>query len=482
MEPRVDNLRAETRRWFLEQCGVGLGGIALASLLGSSASGEEKLQSNAQAQRGPHFRPRAKRVLYIHMAGAPSHLDLFDDKPKLRELNGQPVSESVIKGERFAFIKGTPKVLGSPYKFARHGASGLELSELLPKLATIADDIAVVRSMTTTEFNHAPAQIFLNTGHPRIGRPSMGSWLSYGLGSENSDLPAYVVLLSGPYAPDGGASLWGSGFLPGEHQGVRFRSAGDPVLFLSDPPGVSRDARRRELDALSSLNSQRAAISNDPEIQTRISQYELAWRMQSSVPELLEIASEPDSIKQMYGIEPGKVSFANNALLARRLLERGVRFVELYHWGWDSHGTGEGDDIVHSLPKRCLETDAACTALVTDLKQRGLLEDTLIVWGGEFGRTPMNEERDGSKFFGRDHHPHCFSIWLAGGGIKGGTSLGATDELGYHVVEDKVEVNDLHATMLHLLGIDHERLTFRFQGRDYRLTDVAGKVVNKLLA
>jgi uncharacterized protein (DUF1501 family) len=470
-----------TRRWFLERCGVGLGGIALASLLGS-AGDAKALQDKLATTRGPHFRPRAKRVLYLHMAGAPSHLDLFDDKPKLRELNGQPVSESVIKGERFAFIKGTPKVLGSPHKFARHGASGQSLSELLPQLATVADDIAVVRSMTTKEFNHAPAQIFLNTGHPRIGRPSMGSWLSYGLGSENSDLPAFVVLLSGQFAPDGGASLWGSGFLPGEHQGVRFRSAGDPVLFLSDPPGVSRDTRRRELDALANLDSQRAALANDPEIQTRITQYEMAWRMQSSVPELLDIASEPDSIKQMYGIEPGKVSFANNALLARRLLERGVRFVELYHWGWDSHGTGENDDIVHSLPKRCLECDGPSAALVRDLKQRGLLEDTLIVWGGEFGRTPMNEERDGSKFLGRDHHPHCFSLWLAGGGIKGGTSLGATDELGYHVVEDKVEVNDLHATMLHLLGLDHERLTFRFQGRDYRLTDVAGKVVTKLLA
>jgi hypothetical protein len=295
-------------------------------------------------------------------------------------------------------------------------------------------------------------------------------------------LPAYCVLLSGQYAPDGGASLWGSAFLPGEHQGVRLRSSGDPVLFLADPPGVARETRRRELDVLAKLNSARARTARDPEIEARIAQYELAWRMQTSVPELTALDSEPESIRELYGAEPGAMSFANNCLLARRLLERGVRFVELYHWGWDSHGTGPQDDIVTSLPLRCRETDRASAALVRDLKQRGLLDDTLVVWGGEFGRTCMNEERDGSKFLGRDHHPHCFTIWLAGGGVKAGLSLGATDELGYHVVEDKVDVHDLHATLLHLLGIDHERLTYRFQGRDYRLTDVSGKVATKLIA
>jgi len=474
MDPRLDLLRLSTRRQFLRGGSLGLGALALGGLLAAD-------EDAGPAPLLPHFRPRARRVLYLHMAGAPSQLDLFDPKPALAGLDGQPISAELIRNERFAFIKGVPKVLASPYRFARHGESGHELSELLPHLATVADELAIVRSMRTTQFNHAPGQLYLNTGFERAGRPSMGSWLSYGLGTENANLPAFVVLLSGRYNPDGGAACWSSGFLPTVHQGVRLRSQGDAVLFLSNPEGVDSAARRRQLDALAALNEQRHAATLDPEIQTRVAQYELAYRMQTAVPELLELESEPEEVRRAYGVEPGKVRYANNCLLARRLLERGVRFVQLYHWGWDSHGTSSDDDIVTSLPARCRETDQATTALLVDLKRRGLLEDTLVVWGGEFGRTPMNEERNGSKFLGRDHHPHCFTIWLAGGGVKRGATLGSTDELGYHVAEDPVEVNDLHATMLHLLGLDHTRLVHRFQGRDFRLTDVAGVVREELL-
>ena len=475
--PRFDT--AISRRSFLQQTGLGLGALACQSLLceGAAAAAGDPL-----TPRAPHFAPRARRVLYLHMAGSPSQIDLFDNKPKLKEWNGQPCSEELIEGERFAFIKGVPKFLGSPYSFARHGESGAELSELLPHLAGCADDLAIVRSMWTTQFNHAPAQTFLTSGHERIGRPSLGSWLSYGLGSDNRDLPAFVVLLSGAYQPSGGASLWSSGFLPTLHQGVRLRSQGDPVLFLSNPPGMDAGSRRRSLDAVRALNERRLAEVGDPEIATRIAQYEMAYRMQASVPELLEIDSEPEDVRAAYGVEPGKVSFANNALLARRLLERGVRFVQLYHWGWDSHGTSPNDDIVTSLRQRCQETDRATAALLGDLKRRGLLEDTLVVWGGEFGRTPMNEERNGSTFLGRDHHPHCFTMWLAGGGIRAGQTLGATDELGYHITERPISVHDLHATLLHQLGFDHERLTYRAQGRDFRLTDVEGEVVEELVS
>ncbi len=416
------------------------------------------------------------------MAGAPSQLDLFDPKPALEGLAGKPIPESFTQGERFAFIKGTPKVLASPYRFARHGASGQTFSELLPGLASVADELCIVRSMHTTEFNHAPAQLFLHTGHARIGRPCLGAWASYGLGSMNADLPTFVVLLSGQFGPDAGASVYGSGFLPTVHQGVRLRSEGDPVLFLADPPGMERAERRRTLDALAELNRIAAERAHDPEIDTRIAQYELAFRMQASVPELADLASEPESVRAAYGAEPGKKSYANNCLLARRMLERGVRFVQLYHWGWDSHGTGPNDDLVTALPARCRETDRATAALLRDLRERGLLDDTLVVWGGEFGRTPMNEERDGSKFLGRDHHPHAFTMLLAGGGTRKGVTVGATDELGYRVVEDPVSVHDLNATVLHLLGFDHTRLTYRSQGRDFRLTDVEGEVVRKVLA
>jgi hypothetical protein len=483
-------LRSVTRRHFFEQASFGIGGLALASLLdtrviATSATSATSVQSqpsmDGRPARALDFAAKAKRVIYLFMAGAPSQLDLFDPKPALTRHDGEDIPEELIKGERFAFIKGTPKLLASPFRFAKHGQSGAEISELLPYLSKIADDITIVRSMRTTQFNHAPAQIFMNTGHQVIGRPSFGSWLSYGLGSDSSSLPAFVVLLSGENNPDGGKSCWGSGFLPTVHQGVEFRSSGEPVLFVSNPPGIDSGVRQRSIDAINDLNRMRLDVG-DPETETRIAAYELAYRMQTSVPELTDVSKEPASIHELYGTEPGKASFANNCLLARRLVERGVRFVQLYHRGWDTHGASFGEDIVEKLPSLCRETDRAVYALVTDLKQRGLLDETLIVWGGEFGRTPMNEARNGSKFLGRDHHPRAFTMWVAGGGIKPGQTIGATDDLGYNITEDPVDVHDLHATALHLMGIDHEKLTYKFQGRDFRLTDVHGKIVHKLLA
>jgi hypothetical protein len=487
MSDRYADLRTMTRRHFFEQTSFGIGGLALASLLDSSAlAAPQGLPASQPVRRsgsdgGLDLPAKAKRVIFLFMAGAPSQLDLFDPKPALTKHDGQDIPEELIKGERFAFIKGTPKLLASPFQFARHGQSGAEISELLPHLAKVADDITIVRSMHTTQFNHAPAQIFMNTGHQVIGRPSFGSWLSYGLGTESSNLPAFVVLLSGENNPDGGKSCWGSGFLPTAHQGVEFRSNGEPVLFVTNPPGVDADVRRRSIDAINDLNRVRLNVG-DPETETRIGAYELAYRMQTSVPELTDVSKEPPSIHELYGTEPGRASFANNCLLARRLIERGVRFVQLYHRGWDTHGASFGEDIVEKLPALCRETDRPVYALLTDLKQRGLLDDTLVIWGGEFGRTPMNEARNGSKFLGRDHHPRAFTMWLAGGGIKAGHTIGRTDELGYNVVEDPIDVHDLHATALHLLGVDHEKLTYRFQGRDFRLTDVHGRVIPKLIA
>ncbi len=424
------------------------------------------------------------RLTFRHGASrrSPPQQDLFDYKPALEKLDRQPCPEELLEGERFAFIKGRPKVLASAYKFERVGQSGGWVSELLPHFKTIADDAAVVRSMHTDQFNHAPAQLFLYTGSPILGRPSMGSWVTYGLGNEAEDLPGFVVLVSGGITPSAGKSVWGSGFLPSVYQGVQCRTTGDPVLFASDPKGMDRASRRRSLDALAALNEMEAARRGDPETRSRIEQYELAFRMQVSVPEVMDIKGEDAKTLEMYGAEPGKASFANNCLLARRLVERGVRFVQLFDWGWDTHGTNPSDDIITQLPKQCQQTNRPAAALIKDLKRRGLLDETLVVWSGEFGRTCMNEERDGSKYLGRDHHPHCYTIWMAGGGVKPGLVHGETNELGSRIDSGAIHVHDLQATILHALGVDHEKLTYRFQGRDYRLTDVYGRVAHELLA
>lgn len=479
MNPYLDHMRSLTRRHFLQRTGAGLGAVALSCLLGAGSAGAA---IPAGAVRGPQLTPRAKRIICLHMAGSPPQLDLFDYKPKLNELNGQKCPDEFLANERFAFIKGHPSILGSPYAFKQHGQSGAWISELMPHLSGMADDLCMVRSMKTDQFNHAPAQLFLYTGAPRPGRPSMGSWLTYGLGSENQNLPGFVVLVSGNKTPDAGQSVWGSGFLPTVHQGVQCRTSGDPVLYVSDPKGISRETRRRSLDTLNELNEMHFAKDADPETLTRISQFELAYRMQLSVPEVMDINDEPEYIHQMYGTKPGETSFANNCLLARRLVEKGVRFVQLFDWGWDTHGTGPGDDIVTQLPLKCKLSDQAVAALLRDLKQRGLLEDTLVLWTGEFGRTAMNEARNGSTFLGRDHHPHAFTIWMAGGGCNAGAQIGQTDELGYRITENPVHIHDLQATIMHMMGFDHERLTYHFQGRDFRLTDVHGVVRPELMA
>jgi hypothetical protein len=462
------------RRWFLQDCAVGLGALALADLFAQEGIAKPQAAlADPLAPRKPHYTPKAKRVIYLFMAGAPSHLDLFDYKPKLAELDGTLPPPDLLKGYRAAFINPSSKLLGPRFKFARHGKSGAELSELLPHLATVADDIAIVRSMVTDAFNHAPGQILMNTGAQQFGRPSFGSWVTYGLGSDTHDLPAFVVFSTGAKGPSGGNSNWGSGFLPTMYQGVPFRVGGDPVLYLSNPRGVDADVQRDSLESINRLNRMRLDAVGDPEISTRINSYEMAYRMQATAPDVVDIAREPKHILEMYGAEPGKPSFANSCLLARRLVERGVRFVELFHEAWDQHGNLKAD-----LKKNCLNTDRACAALVKDLKARGLLDDTLVIWGGEFGRTPMVQGGND----GRDHHPNAFTMWLAGGGIKPGITLGTTDDLGFNAAEDRVHVHDLHATLLHLLGFDHTKLTYRFQGRDFRLTDVHGKLVQKLLA
>jgi uncharacterized protein (DUF1501 family) len=461
-----------TRRWFFQQCGVGLGSIALGSLFRESGWASPLALANPLAPKQPHFPAKAKRVIFLFMAGAPSHLELFDYKPELAKWNGKLPPPDLLKGYRAAFINPNSTLLGPKFKFAKHGQCGAELSELLPHLAEVADDIAIVKSMSTDAFNHAPGQIFMNTGTQQFGRPSMGAWATYGLGSESSDLPAYVVFSSGSKGTSGGASNWGSGFLPSVYQGVLFRSSGDPVLFLSNPKGFDSETQRDSLDAIKKLNQKHLDVVGDPEIATRINSYEMAYRMQSSAPELMDISKEPKHVLEMYGAEPGGSSFANNCLLARRLVERGVRFVQLFHEAWDQHG-----NLVADLKKNCQKTDQACAALIKDLKQRDMLKDTLVVWGGEFGRTPMVQGGDD----GRDHHPNCFTMWMAGGGIKPGITLGESDEFGFNVARDKVHVHDLHATLLHLLGFDHTKLTYRFQGRDFRLTDVSGELVDKLL-
>ena len=472
-EMMVEQRRYLTRRWFFHDCGVGLGSLALASLLGreSSAAGR---QSNPLAAREPHFAPKAKNVIFLFMAGAPSHLELFDNKPALTKYNGQAPPPDLIKGYRAAFINPDARFLGPKFKFAKHGKCGAELSELLPHLAANVDDIAIVKSMHTDAFNHAPGQIFMNTGSQMFGRPSFGSWATYGLGSESQDLPGYVVFSTGKKGPSGGNSNWGAGFLPTSHGGVLFRTAGDPVLFLSNPPGIDRQVQRDTLDTIRSLNEKRLGAIGDPEISSRINSFEMAYRMQSSAPDVVDISKESKHVLDLYGAQPGKPSFANTCLLARRLVEKGVRFVQIFHEAWDQHGS-----LVKDLQTNCKDTDQACAALIKDLKARGMLDSTLVIWGGEFGRTPMVQ---GGGNDGRDHHPNCFTMWMAGGGIKPGLTLGESDEFGFNATADRVHVHDLNATLLHLLGFDHTKLTHRFQGRDFRLTDVHGKLVTKLLA
>lgn len=462
----MHDLKQISRRWFLNECGVGLGSMALGQLL-QGATGADPL-----APKQPHFAPKAKNVIFLFMAGAPSHLELFDNKPQLAKFDGTLPPADLLKGYRAAFINPNSKLLGPKFKFAKHGQCGAEISELLPYTAGVVDDITIVKSMVTDAFNHAPGQLLMNTGTQQFGRPSFGAWVTYGLGSESKDLPAFVVFSSGKKGPSGGASCWGSGFLPTVHQGVQFRSSGDPVLYLSNPKGVDNELQRDTLDTVKRLNQRRLSLVGDPEIATRINSYEMAFRMQSSAPELMDLSKEPKHVLDLYGAEPGRPSFANNCLLARRLVERGVRFVQLFHEAWDQHG-----NLVKDITQNCKDTDRACAALVRDLKQRGLLDDTLVVWGGEFGRTPMVQ--GGSD--GRDHHPNAFTMWIAGGGFKPGLTFGESDELGFNVTKDKVHVHDLHATILHQLGFDHTKLTYRFQGRDFRLTDVHGRVVSELL-
>ena len=459
------------RRWFLKECGIGLGGVALGHL---AAQADASASRDPLAQKQPHFRQRAKNVIVLFMAGAPSHLELFDYKPQLAKHDGSLPPPELLKGYRAAFIKPNSKLLGPRFKFAKQGQCGTELSELLPHLAGVVDDIAVMKSMVTDAFNHAPGQILMSTGSQQFGKPSLGAWTLYGLGSESQNLPGFVVFSTGAKGPSGGNSNWGSGYLPTVYQGVQFRSSGDPVLYLSNPSGVDETLQRQSLDAINALNLKRMAVVSDPEIATRINSFEMAYRMQASAPEAIDISHEPEHILKLYGAEPGKPSFAATCLLARRLVERGVRFVEIFHEAWDQHGALVGD-----LKKNCANTDQACAALITDLKQRGLLDDTLVIWGGEFGRTPMVQ---GAGNDGRDHHPNAFTMWLAGGGVKPGITFGATDELGFNVASDRVHVRDLHATILHLLGFDHERFTYKSQGLDQKLTGVEpARVVKEIL-
>jgi hypothetical protein len=463
-----------TRRAFFRNYGFTLGSTALASLLQQSSC----FSQDERALIAP-VRPRAKSVIYLHMIGAPSQLDLFDPKPELNRRDQELCPESLLTGRRFAFIGGEMRLAGSKQKFLRHGKSGHAIADTLPHLSKVADELCIVHTLHTEEINHAPAQIFLHTGFGRGGRPSLGSWLSYGLGSENADLPAFVVLHSGP--PGGaGSSLYSSGFLPSMHQGTPFRAEGDSVLYLSNPEGHSNASRRRVLDAVGSLNNIHLADVGDPEIATRITQYEMAYRMQTSVPELMNLSDESQETLDLYGAKIGKPSFANNCLLARRLVERGVRIVELYDSDWDHH-----NNLENRIASKCKDIDQPAAALIQDLKRRGLLQDTLIVWGSEFGRTPLAQGVDGNgnkTASGRDHHKDAFTMWLAGGGIRGGLSYGTTDEFGFGIVDNPVHVHDLNATMLHLLGIDHERLTFKYQGREFRLTDVAGTIMRPWLS
>ncbi|MGE3311785.1 MAG: DUF1501 domain-containing protein [Limisphaerales bacterium] len=483
LESRIQT--ALSRRAFFRRGSISLGSMALASLMGRG--GSPNAGAATAVDRGVpgvltslHHPPKAKRVIYLFQSGAPSHLDLFDYKPKLREMSGVDLPDSVRKGQRITGMTSGQKNLfcvGSAFDFRRHGQCGLEISDALPHLGKVVDDIALLRAVHTDPINHDPAVTYLFSGHQQPGRPTLGAWASYGLGSENSNLPAFIVLLSGR----GGQSLqsryWGSGFLPSSHQGVQFRGVGDPVLFFSNPPGMGEAARREMLDDVQALNRFQLERVGDPEIATRIEQYEMAFRMQTSVPELMDLSKESAETLSLYGAKPGEASFANNCLLARRLVERGVRFVKLIHRDWDHHG-----GLPDGIRNQAKLTDQPSAALIQDLKQRGLLDDTLVVWGGEFGRTSYCQGALRKESFGRDHHPRCYSLWLAGGGIRGGVAHGQTDEFGYNIVDGAVHIHDLHATILHCLGVDHERLTYRFLGRDFRLTDIAGKVVREILA
>ena len=475
------NPRFHSRRWFLNECGLGVGKVALASLL-TDAFVPRLISATAApadgfTSPGPHCPGKAKHVIHLFMSGAPSQLDLFDYKPELAKLAGKPLPPSVIAGQRYAFIRSDAAVLGPQYKFNKHGQSGAELSEAIPHLAGVVDDICLIKSMKTEQFNHAPGQIFLNTGFAQPGRPSIGSWVLYGLGSASQDLPAFVVMSTGA-GISGGSANWSSGFMPSSYAGVRFRNQGDPIVDVSSPKGVDAKLQRASLDLIEEMNHARLGIVGDPEIESRINSYELAYRLQTSAPELMELKKESKETLEMYGCDPDKPSFARACLLARRMIERGVRFVNIYHEGWDAHS-----DVIGNLKKNCAATDKASAALVRDLKQRGLLAETLVIWGGEFGRTPMVENNPSiGRSLGRDHHPQAFSMWMAGGGIKGGLTHGATDEMGFHVVQDEVQIHDLQATILHCLGLDHERLTYTHQGRSFRLTDVTGQAVKSILA
>jgi hypothetical protein len=486
-EAKKARFRANTRRNFLKESFLGLGGLALSTMIGCKNTATSSIvfdPQNPLKPQAPHFLSKVKSVIYLHMAGAPSQLELFDYKPELEKVNGQSCPQSFLEGKKFAFIRGVPKMLGSTATFNQHGESRTPISNYLPHLSTIADELTFFRAVTTDQFNHAPAQLLMHTGSARLGRPSLGSWVTYGLGSENANLPAYVVLTSGGNNPDAGKSIWGSGFLPSVYQGVQCRSAGEPVLFLNNPDHISRDIRKDAIDAINKINEIEYAEVNDPEIISRINQYEMAYKMQIEAPEAMDISNEPAYIHEMYGTNPGKESFGNNALLARKLVEKGVRFVQLFDWGWDTHGTNANESVDLGLVNKCRQTDKAVTALILDLKQRGLLEETLVVWGGEFGRTPMAENRNGKDngFLGRDHHPYAFTMWMAGGGLKKGYSHGETDEFGYYPTSGKVNTFDIQATILHLLGFNHEEFTYDFQGRPFRLTDVEGEVIKEVLA
>lgn len=481
-EPFLSHLLDQTRRSFLSGAGrFSLGAVAVQSLLGAKSQAAVVAENPLRPRSAP-LKSKAKRVIYLHMSGGPPNLDIFDYKPELVKRSGQDCPDDFLKGRKFAFTTGVPKLMGTPRHFTQQGPGGIWMSDAVPHFHRIAGDVTVVHSMKTDEFNHAPAELLLYTGSPRQGRPSMGSWVTYGLGSENENLPGFVVLISSGTQPSGGQGCWGSGFIPSVYQGVQCRSKGDPVLYVSDPAGMSRETRRHTLDALKDLNSLQADALGHPETVTRIAQYELAYRMQTSVPEVMDISKEAPAVLEAYGAQPGEASFANNCLLARRLVEQGVRFVQLFDWGWDFHGTGPAEDIRDGLTKKMSRTDKPVAALITELKERGLLDDTIIVWGGEFGRTPFREGRTaGGTVLGRDHYPDCFSLMLAGGGFKKGLAYGSSDELGFGVAENPVHVHDLQATILNQLGFDHEQLTYRFQGRDFRLTDVHGKVVRAII-